>query len=115
MRSGYAFAHSEGFGRLITSGRIMKEVKTKLFEFALKKLFFRLVDWGEVVARVPMARTRARVKSQEGKAMGRAMEQEAGGEYLEDLLRSSPFLLGKSRTSSLVSRQTNVRTPYLKI
>ena len=38
MRSGYAFAHSEGFGRLITSGRIMKEVKTNLFEFAFKKL-----------------------------------------------------------------------------
>lgn len=26
VRSGYAFAHSEGFGRLITSGRIMKDV-----------------------------------------------------------------------------------------
>ena len=26
VRSGYAFAHSEGFGRLITSGRIMREV-----------------------------------------------------------------------------------------
>ena len=64
------------------------------------------MDWGEVVARVPMAPTRARVKSQEEKAMGRAMEQEAGGEYLEDLLRSSPFLLDKSRTSNLVSRQT---------
>ena len=25
VRSGYAFAHSEGFGRLITSGRIMRE------------------------------------------------------------------------------------------
>jgi len=25
VRSGYAFAHSEGFGRLITSGRIMKD------------------------------------------------------------------------------------------
>merc|ERR1712179_624433 len=26
VRSGYAFAHSEGFGRLITSGRIMRDV-----------------------------------------------------------------------------------------
>ena len=25
VRSGYAFAHQEGFGRLITSGRIMKQ------------------------------------------------------------------------------------------
>ena len=25
VRSGYAFSHSEGFGRLITSGRIMRE------------------------------------------------------------------------------------------
>ena len=29
VRSGYAFAHSEGFGRLITSGRIMREVETQ--------------------------------------------------------------------------------------
>ena len=26
VSSGYAFAHSEGFGRLITSGRIMRDV-----------------------------------------------------------------------------------------
>ena len=32
VRSGYAFAHSEGFGRLITSGRIMREVTFILFE-----------------------------------------------------------------------------------
>ena len=28
VRSGYAFAHQEGFGRLITSGRIMKQNQT---------------------------------------------------------------------------------------
>ena len=28
VRSGYAFAHQEGFGRLITSGRIMKQGQT---------------------------------------------------------------------------------------
>lgn len=26
IRSGYAFAHQEGFGRLITSGKIMRKV-----------------------------------------------------------------------------------------
>ena len=44
VRSGYAFAHSEGFGRLITSGRIMREVKsifilfktTRVTSFAFK-------------------------------------------------------------------------------
>ena len=31
VRSGYAFAHSEGFGRLITSGKIMRELgRTKI-------------------------------------------------------------------------------------
>ena len=33
VRSGYAFAHSEGFGRLITSGRIMREVNSVFISF----------------------------------------------------------------------------------
>ena len=31
MRSGYAFAHQEGFGRLIMSGKIMKKTKSSSF------------------------------------------------------------------------------------
>lgn len=33
IRSGYAFAHQEGFGRLITSGKIMR--KTPITDFAI--------------------------------------------------------------------------------
>lgn len=35
IRSGYAFAHQEGFGRLITSGKIMKKLPTPDFTFQL--------------------------------------------------------------------------------
>lgn len=35
IRSGYAFAHQEGFGRLITSGKIMKKLPNTDFTFQL--------------------------------------------------------------------------------
>lgn len=33
LRSGYAFAHQEGFGRLITSGKIMRKLPNADFSF----------------------------------------------------------------------------------
>lgn len=33
LRSGYAFAHQEGFGRLITSGKIMRRLPNADFSF----------------------------------------------------------------------------------
>lgn len=33
IRSGYAFAHQEGFGRLITSGKIMRKLPNADFSF----------------------------------------------------------------------------------
>lgn len=38
IRSGYAFAHQEGFGRLITSGKIMKKLPNADFNFGFGKL-----------------------------------------------------------------------------
>lgn len=37
IRSGYAFAHQEGFGRLITSGKIMRKLPNPDFNFGLGK------------------------------------------------------------------------------
>lgn len=37
IRSGYAFAHQEGFGRLITSGKIMRKLPNTDFNFGLGK------------------------------------------------------------------------------
>jgi phospholipid-translocating ATPase len=34
IRSGYAFAHQEGFGRLITSGKIMRKIPNPDFSFS---------------------------------------------------------------------------------
>lgn len=38
IRSGYAFAHQEGFGRLITSGKIMRKLPNADFNFGFGKL-----------------------------------------------------------------------------
>lgn len=35
IRSGYAFAHQEGFGRLITSGKIMRKLPNPEFSIQL--------------------------------------------------------------------------------
>ena len=119
VRSGYAFAHSEGFGRLITSGRIMREVEKQLQCLIWKPVvsdawragFCRLVVWEAVVARVPMGQA----KSQEVGSLllsrlagvlpaTRAMGQQGLG--LVDLYQSWLFPLDKLRTSSLASCQT---------
>lgn len=38
IRSGYAFAHQEGFGRLITSGKIMRKLPNTDFAIGLGKI-----------------------------------------------------------------------------
>ena len=117
VRSGYAFAHSEGFGRLITSGRIMREVKIFYIyeatsERASQAVSSRLVVWGAVVAKAPMGRTMGRVKSQGlggsslsmAGVLARAMGQQREG--LEGLPQSWLFLLDKLKISSLASSET---------
>ncbi|XP_023217447.1 probable phospholipid-transporting ATPase IM [Centruroides sculpturatus] len=46
IRSGYAFAHQEGFGRLITSGKIMKKSKSGAFSNSLHPPMVNPTVWG---------------------------------------------------------------------
>ena len=110
VRSGYAFAHSEGFGRLITSGRIMREVIFIVLKPPLTSCVFRLVVWGAAVARAPMGRVRSQevgsLLSQAG-VQARAMGPQPGEqEGLVDRSLSLLFPLDKFKTSSLASSQT---------
>ena len=44
VRSGYAFAHQEGFGRLITSGRMMRQPHHTTFQQVKNGGFFMMID-----------------------------------------------------------------------
>ena len=96
VRSGYAFAHQEGFGRLITSGRIMKQGLQSNPAFPAFHT--------SMVQALPRARTTSQIKP---KSTATAVKEESIPQDYSNRRNGAPTASGDSNKNQTVQLSIN--------